>query len=78
MCNCGCDVDDRNEADGLKKKATVTAAGAACFGVVPVVFSAPGPAHHMIVYGVIALQVGLITRALFLIRQRKQMLACTR
>jgi hypothetical protein len=78
MCNCGHDVDDRNEADSLKKKATVTAAAAACLGGIPAIFSTPGPAHHAIVYGVIALQVGFITRALFLIRQRKQMLACNR
>jgi hypothetical protein len=74
MCNCGHDVCDTAEAESLKKKAVVTAAGAAALAGIPAVL-ATGTSHHGVLGAVIALQAVFIVRAVYLVRQRKVLLA---
>ncbi len=75
MCNCGCDAGDIDEAKSLRKKAVVAVMFAACLTGVPGVFATAGQSHHALLLSVIALQMVLVTRAIFLVRQRKRLLA---
>jgi hypothetical protein len=75
MCNCGCDPADLDEAKDLRRKTVVMASSAAGLSALPLIFAIPGPAHHLLIVGVITVQAMLLGRALLLIRQRKQLLA---
>jgi len=78
MCNCGHDMGNADEARALRKKAIVMVCVAASLSGIPAIFALPGHRQSVLLAMVIALQLGLLARALFVIRQRKQLLARAR
>ncbi len=73
MCNCGHEDVERSQADRLRKRAVLCAAGAACMAGLPALFVTGGTSHHVLVFTVIASQIALLSAAVHAIRQRRRL-----
>lgn len=74
MCNCGCDPTTNDQANSLRKQATISGAGAACLAAIPAAVNSVQHPHPAVMWATIGVQAILIARAAWFLRKRKQLL----